>query len=86
MAEHFDLVIRGGICLTPSGRVESDIGVRDGRVTAIGNLGISRVGSLLDRSQRPRRLAAHFWPRRSEPSQFMVACSFRALIVVEHSA
>jgi dihydroorotase len=39
MVEHFDLVIRGGICLTPSGRVEADIGVRGGRVAAIGHLG-----------------------------------------------
>ena len=39
MAEHFDLVIRGGTCLTPSGRVEADVGVRGGRVAAIGQLG-----------------------------------------------
>ena len=39
MAEEFDLVIRGGTCLTPSGRVEADIGVRGGRVAAIGGPG-----------------------------------------------
>ena len=39
MTEHFDLVIRGGICLTPAGRTETDIGVRAGRITAIGRLG-----------------------------------------------
>lgn len=39
MKEHFDLIIREGTCLTPSGRIETDIGVRDGRVAAIGHLG-----------------------------------------------
>jgi dihydroorotase len=39
MTEHFDLLVRGGTCVTPSGRVEADIGLRDGRVAAIGHLG-----------------------------------------------
>ncbi len=39
MKEHFDLIIREGTCLTPSGRIETDIGVRDGRVASIGHLG-----------------------------------------------
>ncbi|MDP6391157.1 MAG: dihydroorotase [Alphaproteobacteria bacterium] len=38
MAETFDLRIMGGTCLTPSGRIETDIGVRDGRTAAIGDL------------------------------------------------
>jgi len=32
----FDLVIRGGTCVTPSGRAQLDVGVRDGRVAALG--------------------------------------------------
>lgn len=48
MAEHFDLVIRGGTCLTPSGRVEADIGVRGGRVAAIGQLGDANAAETLD--------------------------------------
>ncbi len=38
MAESFDLVIRGGICATPSGILPTDIGVRGGRIAAIGTL------------------------------------------------
>jgi dihydroorotase len=48
MAEHFDLVIRGGVCLTPSGRVDTDIGVRDGRVAAIGDLGTAEADQLIE--------------------------------------
>lgn len=39
MAEKFDLVIQGGSCVTPSGIVMTDIGVRAGRTVAIGDLG-----------------------------------------------
>jgi dihydroorotase len=39
MSESFDLVVEGGTCLTPSGRVATDIGVRGGRIAAIGDLG-----------------------------------------------
>ena len=48
MAEHFDLVVRGGTCLTPSGRVETDIGVRGGRVAAIGDLAGVDAGQVLE--------------------------------------
>ncbi|MFT3711059.1 MAG: dihydroorotase [Archangium sp.] len=35
----FDLLIRNGICVTPSGRQQVEVGVIDGRVAAIGALG-----------------------------------------------
>jgi dihydroorotase len=38
MTENFDLVLRGGVCATPSGCIEADIGVREGRIAAIGAL------------------------------------------------
>lgn len=38
MSDSFDLVVEGGICLTPAGRASADLGVRDGRIEAIGNL------------------------------------------------
>ncbi len=34
----FDRIIASGICLTPAGRVTADIGIRDGRIAAIGAL------------------------------------------------
>ncbi|MDX9860389.1 MAG: dihydroorotase [Rhodospirillales bacterium] len=39
MADKFDLIIRGGTCVTPSGLTITDIGVRDGRIAALGDLG-----------------------------------------------
>ena len=36
MTAAFDLLIRGGLAVTPSGIVAADIGVKDGRITAIG--------------------------------------------------
>jgi dihydroorotase len=38
MSAPFDLLIRGGVCVTPSGIAETDIGVRSGRIAAIGAL------------------------------------------------
>jgi dihydroorotase len=38
MSDTFDLLIRGGICATPSGIAEADVGVRAGRIAAIGAL------------------------------------------------
>ncbi len=36
MAEHYDLIIRGGTCVLPWGEAAVDVGVRDGRIAAIG--------------------------------------------------
>ncbi len=36
MAEHYDLLIRGGTCVLPWGEAAADVGVRDGRIAAIG--------------------------------------------------
>ena len=38
MAEHYDLLIRGGICVLPWGEAAVDVGVRRGRIAAIGAL------------------------------------------------
>jgi dihydroorotase len=44
----FDLVIRGGTCVTPGGRVQTDVGVRGGRIAAFGDLGSARTAQTLD--------------------------------------
>jgi dihydroorotase len=36
MTAHYDLLIRGGLCVLPWGEEHADIGVRDGRIAAIG--------------------------------------------------
>jgi dihydroorotase len=36
MAAHFDLLIRGGICVLPWGETATDVGVRQGRIAALG--------------------------------------------------
>ena len=38
MSDRFDLLIRGGMCVTPNGIGEADIAVREGRIAAIGSL------------------------------------------------
>lgn len=38
MAEHFDLILSNGTLMTPSGRAEAGLGLRDGKIAAIGNL------------------------------------------------
>jgi len=38
----FELIVEGGVCLTPAGRVATDIGINGGRITAIGDLGRER--------------------------------------------
>ena len=34
----FDLIIRGGVCVLPWGEEQTDVGVRDGRIAALGDL------------------------------------------------
>jgi dihydroorotase len=48
MADSFDLVIRGGICLTPAGRVATDVGVAGGRIAALGDLSRAAAAETLD--------------------------------------
>ena len=48
MTDRFDLVIRNGVCLTPSGRLETDLGVRGGRFVAIGNLSSATAADTID--------------------------------------
>ena len=38
MAETFDLLLRGGTLVTHNGIALGDVGVRDGRIVAIGDL------------------------------------------------
>ncbi|MDF3073049.1 MAG: pyrC 1 [Alphaproteobacteria bacterium] len=38
MSESYDLILRGGIVVTPNGREEIDVGVRAGRIVALGSL------------------------------------------------
>jgi dihydroorotase len=44
----FDLVVRGGVLMTPEGRRRADLGIRDGRIAAMGDLGGSPAGAFLD--------------------------------------
>lgn len=44
----FDLVIKGGTCVTPSGRQQLDVGVRGGKVVALGALDAAQAKDVLD--------------------------------------
>ncbi|HJN23496.1 MAG TPA: dihydroorotase [Rhodospirillales bacterium] len=48
MAETFDLVLQGGTCVTPSGIHVADVGVADGLVKSVGNLGQFRAAKIFD--------------------------------------
>jgi dihydroorotase len=47
VSERFDLILKGGTCLTPSGREEIDLGIRDGRITAIGSLSTAECETVI---------------------------------------
>jgi dihydroorotase len=44
----FDLVVRGGVCVTPSGRERADVGIRDGRIAALGTVDAAQAKEVLD--------------------------------------
>jgi dihydroorotase len=48
MSEAFDLLIRGGICVTPSGIVAADVGIRGGRIAAIGALSQGHAAEMFE--------------------------------------
>ena len=50
MAESYDLIVRGGEVVNHAGRARADIGVRDGRIVEIGDLGQAAAGEAFDAS------------------------------------
>jgi dihydroorotase len=48
MTEAFDLLIRGGRAVTPAGVADADIGVRDGRIAAIGSFANAPTAEIFD--------------------------------------
>jgi len=48
MAEHFDLLIRGGTCVLPWGEAMADIGVSNGRIMAVGADGGSIASQVIE--------------------------------------
>jgi dihydroorotase len=44
----FDLLIKGGIAATPNGIAEADVGVKDGRIVAVGALGNAKAAEVFD--------------------------------------
>lgn len=44
----FDLVLSGGVCVTPSGQVQTSVGVRAGRVVAVGDVDASQAAEVFD--------------------------------------
>ena len=48
MTETYDLILRGGVCATPSGIVETDVAVKNGAIAAIGDIGNARTAEVVD--------------------------------------
>jgi len=48
VTDRYDLALVNGICLTPSGRIATSIGVRDGRIVAIGDVPAAAAAEVID--------------------------------------
>ncbi|MBV8593647.1 MAG: amidohydrolase family protein, partial [Caulobacteraceae bacterium] len=48
MPKSYDLIVRGGEVVNHAGRGHADIGVRDGRIAAVGDLAAASAGETLD--------------------------------------
>jgi dihydroorotase len=48
LTERFDLVVKGGTCVGPSGVAAGDIGIRDGRIVALGAFPSAIAAEVLD--------------------------------------
>ncbi|HEY2179515.1 MAG TPA: dihydroorotase [Caulobacteraceae bacterium] len=48
MAETFDLLVRGGEVVSHAGRGAADVGMRDGKIAAVGDLGQASAGEIID--------------------------------------
>ena len=48
MSATFDLILKGGLVMTPAGLAETDIGVREGRIAALGALDGSAAKEVID--------------------------------------
>ena len=62
MAETFDLIVCGGEVVNHSGRGLADVGVRAGRIAAIGDLAQASAGEVFDVNAltvRPPLIATH---------------------------
>jgi dihydroorotase len=44
----FDLIVRGGVCVTPGGRGGADVGIREGKIAAIGDLGSASAAQIVE--------------------------------------
>ncbi|MGA9442329.1 MAG: dihydroorotase, partial [Methyloceanibacter sp.] len=48
MVETFDILFKGGTVVNHTGEAPVDIGVRDGRIRAIGDIDATRAGRTVD--------------------------------------
>lgn len=48
MSDHYDLLIRNGVCVLPWGEATADIGVRDGRIATLGAPAGASADSVID--------------------------------------
>jgi dihydroorotase len=48
VAETYELIVKGGTVATPGGIVETDLGVKDGRIAFLGDLSAGRGGEVVD--------------------------------------
>jgi dihydroorotase len=48
LTERFDLLVKGGLCVGPSGAAPGDIGIREGKIAALGSLGSALAEEVIE--------------------------------------
>ncbi len=48
MTDLFDSILKGGTCVLPSGTFQADIGIRQGKIAAIGSIDAAKGGTVID--------------------------------------
>ncbi len=48
MSKTFDLILKGGTCATPAGLIETDVAVKKGRISALGDLRTATAPDIVD--------------------------------------
>lgn len=83
--QHFDMILKGGTLVLPWGQERADVGVRDGRIAAIGALSGAEAGTMLDCSHLhvlPGLIDAHVHLREpGDPAVETIESGTRAAVL-----
>ena len=61
MARNFELVLKGGTVVNQDGMGVRDVGIRDGRIAAIGAIDPQKAGEVIDNEDTKFKLGVRFF-------------------------